>query len=70
MEAVYQETVSGTGGHQEQCLQDGCSALDFRRMDAGVRDLFRKLDIRITDIYLDAQAFSGVQWQAVALSRR
>ena len=44
-------------------------ALDFRRMDAEIRDLFNKLDIRITDIYRDAQAFSGGQRQAVALSK-
>ena len=38
-------------------------------MDAEIRDLFNKLDIRITDIYRDAQAFSGGQRQAVALSK-
>ena len=31
--------------------------------------LFQKLDIRITDIYRDAEAFSGGQRQAVALSK-
>ncbi len=44
-------------------------ALDFRRMENEVRDLFQRLDIRITDIYRDAQAFSGGQRQAVALSK-
>lgn len=43
--------------------------LDFRRMDAEIRTLFAKLDVRIADIYRDAQAFSGGQRQAVALSR-
>lgn len=43
--------------------------LDFRRMEAEVRALFAKLDIRIADIYRDAQAFSGGQRQAVALSK-
>lgn len=43
--------------------------LDFRKMDAEIRELFGKLDIRITDIYRDAQAFSGGQRQAVALSK-
>ncbi|MEV8467649.1 ATP-binding cassette domain-containing protein [Fluviibacterium sp. DFM31] len=43
--------------------------LDFKRMDREIRDLFAKLDIRITDIYRDAQAFSGGQRQAVALSK-
>jgi len=44
-------------------------ALDFRRMDAEIRSLFAKLDIRIADIYRDAEAFSGGQRQAVALSK-
>lgn len=43
--------------------------LDFKKMDAEIRDLFQKLDIRIADIYRDAQAFSGGQRQAVALSK-
>ena len=43
--------------------------LDFPKMDAKIRDLFEKLDIRITDIYRDAEAFSGGQRQAVALSK-
>ena len=43
--------------------------LDFRKMDAEIRALFGKLDIRIADIYRDAQAFSGGQRQAVALSK-
>ncbi|WP_424927112.1 ATP-binding cassette domain-containing protein [Amaricoccus tamworthensis] len=43
--------------------------LDFKKMDREIRDLFAKLDIRITDIYRDAQAFSGGQRQAVALSK-
>lgn len=43
--------------------------LDFRSMEQAVRDLFQRLDIRITDIYRDAQAFSGGQRQAVALSK-
>lgn len=43
--------------------------LDFRKMDGEIRQLFAKLDIRITDIYRDAQAFSGGQRQAVALSK-
>lgn len=43
--------------------------LDFKRMDREIRELFTKLDIRITDIYRDAQAFSGGQRQAVALSK-
>jgi fructose transport system ATP-binding protein len=43
--------------------------LDFRKMDAEIRALFAKLDVRITDIYRDAQAFSGGQRQAVALSK-
>ena len=44
-------------------------ALDFKAMDHEIRQLFAKLDIRITDIYRDAQAFSGGQRQAVALSK-
>ncbi len=44
-------------------------ALDFRAMDDEVRALFRRLDIRIADLYRDAQAFSGGQRQAVALSK-
>lgn len=43
--------------------------LDFRAMDAEIRTLFSKLDIRIADIYREAQAFSGGQRQAVALSK-
>ncbi|OUS39672.1 sugar ABC transporter ATP-binding protein ['Osedax' symbiont bacterium Rs2_46_30_T18] len=43
--------------------------LDFVKMDAKIRDLFEKLDIRISDIYRDAEAFSGGQRQAVALSK-
>ena len=43
--------------------------LDFKRMDREIRALFAKLDIRISDIYRDAQAFSGGQRQAVALSK-
>lgn len=43
--------------------------LDFARMDGEIRDLFGKLDIRITDIYREAAAFSGGQRQAVALSK-
>lgn len=43
--------------------------LDFKKMDREIRELFAKLDIRITDIYRDAQAFSGGQRQAVALSK-
>ncbi len=43
--------------------------LDFKKMDLEIRQLFEKLDIRITDIYRDAQAFSGGQRQAVALSK-
>ncbi|MCR9138411.1 MAG: ATP-binding cassette domain-containing protein [Alphaproteobacteria bacterium] len=44
-------------------------ALDFKKMEANVRDLFARLDIRISDIYRDAQGFSGGQRQAVALSK-
>ena len=43
--------------------------LDFKRMDAQIRDLFAKLDVRIADVYRDAAAFSGGQRQAVALSK-
>jgi fructose transport system ATP-binding protein len=43
--------------------------LDFKKMDGEIRDLFSKLDIRIADIYRDAEAFSGGQRQAVALSK-
>lgn len=43
--------------------------LDFKKMDAEIRTLFQKLDIRIADIYRDAEAFSGGQRQAVALSK-
>lgn len=43
--------------------------LDFKKMDNEIRELFRKLDIRITDIYREAEAFSGGQRQAVALSK-
>ena len=44
-------------------------ALDFARMDREIRDLFQKLDIRIADIYREAEAFSGGQRQAVALAK-
>lgn len=44
-------------------------ALDFKKMESNVRDLFGRLDIRINDIYRDAQGFSGGQRQAVALSK-
>ncbi len=44
-------------------------ALDFKKMEASVRDLFSRLDIRISDIYREAQSFSGGQRQAVALSK-
>lgn len=44
-------------------------ALDFKKMESNVRDLFGRLDIRISDIYRDAQGFSGGQRQAVALSK-
>ncbi|NRA19640.1 MAG: sugar ABC transporter ATP-binding protein [Oceanospirillaceae bacterium] len=43
--------------------------LDFPKMDAKIQVLFKKLDIRITDIYRDAEAFSGGQRQAVALAK-
>lgn len=43
--------------------------LDFKKMDSEIRSLFKKLDVRIADIYRDAQAFSGGQRQAVALSK-
>jgi fructose transport system ATP-binding protein len=43
--------------------------LDFQKMESELRNLFQKLDIRISDIYRDAQAFSGGQRQAVALSK-
>lgn len=43
--------------------------LDFKKMESELRALFSKLDIRITDIYRDAEAFSGGQRQAVALSK-
>ena len=43
--------------------------LDFKKMDAQIRDLFAKLDVRIADVYRDAAAFSGGQRQAVALSK-
>lgn len=43
--------------------------LDFKKMDAEIRQLFTKLDVRITDIYRDAESFSGGQRQAVALSK-
>lgn len=43
--------------------------LDFAKMDKEIRDLFQKLDIRIADIYREAEAFSGGQRQAVALSK-
>ncbi|TCL10305.1 monosaccharide ABC transporter ATP-binding protein (CUT2 family) [Shimia isoporae] len=44
-------------------------ALDFPKMDAEIRSLFQKLDIRIADIYREAEAFSGGQRQAVALAK-
>lgn len=44
-------------------------ALDFAKMDAEIRTLFQKLDIRIADIYREAEAFSGGQRQAVALAK-
>lgn len=43
--------------------------LDFKKMDHEIRTLFAKLDVRITDIYREAEAFSGGQRQAVALSK-
>ena len=43
--------------------------LDYRRMDGEIRALFERLDIRIEDIHRDAEAFSGGQRQAVALSK-
>lgn len=43
--------------------------LDFKTMDDEIRALFTKLDIRIHDIYREAEAFSGGQRQAVALSK-
>lgn len=43
--------------------------LDFKKMENEIRTLFSKLDIRISDIFRDAQAFSGGQRQAVALSK-
>ncbi|MEX0348168.1 MAG: ATP-binding cassette domain-containing protein [Paracoccaceae bacterium] len=43
--------------------------LDFKKMDAEIRNLFSKLDVRIADIYREAEAFSGGQRQAVALSK-
>ncbi|WP_299732581.1 ATP-binding cassette domain-containing protein [uncultured Tateyamaria sp.] len=43
--------------------------LDFAKMDTEIRALFQKLDIRITDIYREAEAFSGGQRQAVALAK-
>lgn len=43
--------------------------LDFAKMDSEIRALFQKLDIRIADIYREAEAFSGGQRQAVALSK-
>jgi len=43
--------------------------LDFKKMDAEIRALFSKLDVRIADIYREAEAFSGGQRQAVALSK-
>ena len=44
-------------------------ALDFAKMDSEIRALFQKLDIRIADIYREAEAFSGGQRQAVALAK-
>ncbi|MGR3714567.1 MAG: ATP-binding cassette domain-containing protein [Shimia sp.] len=44
-------------------------ALDFAKMDTEIRALFQKLDIRIADIYREAEAFSGGQRQAVALAK-
>ncbi|MEM7091131.1 MAG: ATP-binding cassette domain-containing protein, partial [Pseudomonadota bacterium] len=43
--------------------------LDFKKMDAEIRALFAQLDVRISDIYREAEAFSGGQRQAVALSK-
>jgi fructose transport system ATP-binding protein len=43
--------------------------LDFRRMEADVRALFKRLNIAIVDLHRDASAFSGGQRQAVALSK-
>lgn len=43
--------------------------LDFAKMDHEIRALFQKLDIRIVDIYREAEAFSGGQRQAVALAK-
>ncbi len=43
--------------------------LDFKKMDTEIRSLFGKLDVRIADIYREAEAFSGGQRQAVALSK-
>ncbi|WP_270729800.1 ATP-binding cassette domain-containing protein [Shimia sp. Alg240-R146] len=43
--------------------------LDFAKMDTEIRALFQKLDIRIADIYREAEAFSGGQRQAVALAK-
>lgn len=43
--------------------------LDFGKMDSEIRALFQKLDIRIADIYREAEAFSGGQRQAVALAK-
>ncbi len=43
--------------------------LDFGQMDSEIRALFQKLDIRIADIYREAEAFSGGQRQAVALAK-
>jgi len=44
-------------------------SLDFAKMDSEIRTLFQKLDIRIADIYREAEAFSGGQRQAVALAK-
>ncbi|MFY0595644.1 MAG: sugar ABC transporter ATP-binding protein [Cognatishimia sp.] len=44
-------------------------SLDFAKMDSEIRALFQKLDIRIADIYREAEAFSGGQRQAVALAK-
>lgn len=43
--------------------------LDFKTMDQEVRALFARLGIQISDIYREAEAFSGGQRQAIALSK-
>lgn len=54
---------------QENWLGRLFGVLDFKKMQTEVRQLFGKLDIRITDIFREAEAFSGGQRQAVALSK-